>query len=186
MAEDYVRMGIAEAEKILPPEPFVDETFTKKIMVLGGGVTGLSAALEVAKAGYEAVVIEKGNSVGGFATKMRKQTPSAYPYEQLQARGSQLIREAETNAKIEIRTGTEIARLRAPGLFDVTLSLRDEECGMSCPRRRRPQSLRNWQKRVKLRSPGAHPGLSCHHFGKNPMQSVLGQSSWPRVGSPGS
>jgi quinone-modifying oxidoreductase subunit QmoB len=29
MAEDYVRMGIAEAEKVLPPEPYLEETINK-------------------------------------------------------------------------------------------------------------------------------------------------------------
>ncbi|MBW1744481.1 MAG: heterodisulfide reductase subunit A, partial [Deltaproteobacteria bacterium] len=52
MAEDYVRMGIAEAEKLLPIEPFhPEEVINKKILVMGGGVSGLSAALEVAKTG---------------------------------------------------------------------------------------------------------------------------------------
>jgi quinone-modifying oxidoreductase subunit QmoB len=122
MAEDYVRMGIAEAEKVLPPEPYLEETFDKKIMVLGGGVAGLSAAIEAAKAGYEAVVIEKGPKVGGFAAKMRKQTPSSYPYEELQAPViEQIIKEAEAHPKIEIRTGTELARIAgAPGIFDLT------------------------------------------------------------------
>ncbi len=122
MAEDYVRMGIATAEKVLPPEPYLEETFDKKIMVLGGGVAGLSAALDAAKAGYEAVVIEKGLKVGGFAAKMRKQTPSSYPYEELQAPViDQIIKEAEAHPKIEIRTGTELARIAgAPGIFDLT------------------------------------------------------------------
>jgi quinone-modifying oxidoreductase subunit QmoB len=122
MAEDYVRMGIATAEKVLPPEPYLEETFDKKIMVLGGGVAGLSAALDAAKAGYETLVIEKQAKIGGFATKMRKQTPSSYPYEELQAPViDQIIKEAEAHPKIEIRTGTEIARIAgAPGLFDIT------------------------------------------------------------------
>ena len=122
MAEDYVRMGIATAEKVLPPEPYLEETFDKKIVVLGGGVTGLSAALDAAKAGYETLVIEKQAKIGGFATKMRKQTPSSYPYEELQPPViDQIIKEAEAHPKIEIRTGTEIARIAgSPALFDIT------------------------------------------------------------------
>ncbi|NVL90447.1 MAG: hydrogenase iron-sulfur subunit [Desulfobacterales bacterium] len=121
MAEDYLRMGMAEAERVLPPEPY-KETIDKKIMVMGGGITGLSAALEVAKVGYEATVIEKGPQVGGFAVKMRKQTPSSYPYEDLQEPViQQIIKEAEAHPKIEIRTGLEVARIAgSPGLFDVT------------------------------------------------------------------
>ncbi len=124
MAQDYLRMGMAEAEKILPAEPFQpEEPINKRILVLGGGVTGLSAALEAAKAGYEAVVIEKETEVGGFAAKLRKQTPWAYPYEDLQEPViQQIIREAEAHPKIEIRTGTEVARIAGqPGLYGVTL-----------------------------------------------------------------
>ena len=124
MAEDYLRMGMAEAEKILPAEPYQpEEPINKRILVMGGGVTGLSAALEVAKVGYEAVVIEKEAQVGGFAAKMRKQTPWAYPYENLQEPVIQeVIREAEAHPKVEIRTGTEIARIAgSPGLYDISL-----------------------------------------------------------------
>jgi quinone-modifying oxidoreductase subunit QmoB len=124
MAEDYLRMGIAEAEKLLPAEPYKpEEAINKRILVLGGGVSGLSAALEAAKAGYEAVVIEKEPTVGGFASKMRKQTPTAYPYENLQEPViGKIIAEAQAHPKIEIRTGTEVARIAGqPGLYDVTL-----------------------------------------------------------------
>ena len=123
MAEDYLRMGLAEAERILPAEPYQpEEPIDKRIMVLGGGVTGLSAALDVAKAGYEATVIEKAAKVGGFAAKLRKQTPSSYPYEDLQEPViEQIIKEAQAHPRVEIRTGTEVARIAgAPGLFDVT------------------------------------------------------------------
>ncbi len=121
MAEDYLRMGIAEAEKIELPEPSKD-IIDKKIIVLGGGVTGLSAALDVAKAGYEATVIEKEAHVGGFAAGLRKQTPWSYPYESLQAPViEQIIKEAEAHPKVTIRTGTEVARIAgAPGMFDIT------------------------------------------------------------------
>jgi len=123
MAEDYLRMGLAEGERILPAEPYQpEEPIDKRIMVLGGGVTGLSAALEVAKAGYDATVIEKQAQVGGFAAKMRKQTPWAYPYEDLQEPViEQIIKEAQAHPKVEIRTGIEVARIAgAPGLFDMT------------------------------------------------------------------
>jgi len=123
MAEDYLRMGMAEAEKLMPAEPYQpEESINKRIMVLGGGVSGLSAALDVAKAGYEAVVIESEEQVGGFAAKLRKQTPWEYPYEDPQEPViGQIISEAEGHSKIEIRTGTEVARIAGqPGLYDVT------------------------------------------------------------------
>ncbi len=122
MAQDYVKMGLAEAEKMKLPEP-VEETIDKKIIILGGGVTGLTAALDVAKAGYEATIIEKAPKVGGFAAKLRKQTPSTSPYEALQQPVIDgIIKEAEAHPKITIRTETEVARIAGqPGLYDITL-----------------------------------------------------------------
>jgi quinone-modifying oxidoreductase subunit QmoB len=123
MAQDYLRMGMAEAEKIKRPEPYqLPEPINKRILVLGGGVAGLSAALEAAKTGYEAVVIEKEAQVGGFAAKLRKQTPWTYPYEEPQEPVIQgIIKEAEAHPKIEIRTQREVARIAGqPGDYGVT------------------------------------------------------------------
>jgi quinone-modifying oxidoreductase subunit QmoB len=114
MAQDYVRMGLAESERIELPEPF-EETIDKKILVMGGGVTGLTAALEVAKTGYEATVIEKGATLGGFAAKIRKQTPTASPYEALQQPMiEQIIKEAEAHPKIPIPRSLFTRRPRWP------------------------------------------------------------------------
>jgi quinone-modifying oxidoreductase, subunit QmoB len=122
MAVDYLKMGIAEAEKIKIPEPYLEETIDKKILVMGGGVTGLTAALDAAKAGYEVTIVEKESRVGGFSAKMRKQTPTASPYEVMQPPViDEIIKEAQAHPKISIRTETEVARIAgAPGLFDVT------------------------------------------------------------------
>ncbi|MDP2992208.1 MAG: heterodisulfide reductase subunit A, partial [Deltaproteobacteria bacterium] len=46
LGEDYVRMGIVKAQKGELPEPYKpEEEINKKILVIGGGVTGMSAAL---------------------------------------------------------------------------------------------------------------------------------------------
>ena len=57
MAEDYLRMGITRARKTVMPAP-VSEEISKKIMVVGGGVTGMTSALEAAAAGYEVLLVE--------------------------------------------------------------------------------------------------------------------------------
>ena len=41
MAEDYVKMSMARVEKIDLPEPFKVDTLSRKIMVIGGGITGI-------------------------------------------------------------------------------------------------------------------------------------------------
>jgi heterodisulfide reductase subunit A-like polyferredoxin len=52
LGEDYLRMGIVKANKTNLPEPYVEE-FVKNILVIGGGITGLTAALEAANTGYD-------------------------------------------------------------------------------------------------------------------------------------
>jgi len=61
LAEDYLRMGIAKAQKVSPPEPFQDQ-FEKSVLVVGGGITGMTAALEAAEAGYGVYLVEKTRS----------------------------------------------------------------------------------------------------------------------------
>ncbi|MFH1148631.1 MAG: FAD-dependent oxidoreductase [Pseudomonadota bacterium] len=121
MAEDYLQMGIVKAQKTELPEPYQDE-INKKILVIGGGITGITAAIEAANTGYDVTVIEKENELGGFAAKMYKQVPKKYPYSELEMPdiGSK-ISQVSANSKITVKTGTEIARIAgAPGLYDVT------------------------------------------------------------------
>ncbi len=71
LAEDYLRMGIARALKTEPLEPLHDE-ISRTILVVGGGMAGITAALEAAAAGYEVVLVEKEEELGGRAAGTRK------------------------------------------------------------------------------------------------------------------
>ena len=51
LAEDCLRMGITKAQKTEPLEP-LSEAISRKLLVVGGGITGITAALEAAEAGY--------------------------------------------------------------------------------------------------------------------------------------
>jgi len=51
MADDFVRMGCAEVKKMMVPAGNPDPGRSKRILVVGGGVSGMTAALEAAKAG---------------------------------------------------------------------------------------------------------------------------------------
>ena len=48
MASDYLKMSLAKVEKINLPEPYKLETLTRNILVIGGGLTGISAAIDAA------------------------------------------------------------------------------------------------------------------------------------------
>jgi quinone-modifying oxidoreductase subunit QmoB len=105
MAEDYLRMGIVKAQKSEPLEPASDP-ISKKLLVVGGGVAGLTAALESAAAGYETVVVEKEPQLGGSATN---------------GIGSK-IEAAMYHPKIQVLTSAKILKTEGqPGMFDATI-----------------------------------------------------------------
>ncbi|AEH44167.1 methyl-viologen-reducing hydrogenase delta subunit [Thermodesulfatator indicus DSM 15286] len=123
LAKDYVRMGVVKAQKIAPPEPYkLEGEICKKILVMGGGVAGLTAALEVAKAGYEALLVEKENELGGFVAKMKKQLEPGHPYKNLvDPVVKKLIEDVQANDKIQVVTGATVEKIAgAPGAFKVT------------------------------------------------------------------
>src|SRR6056297_2738696 len=120
-AEDYIKMGMIRLEKVNLPKPYHTQSFSKKVLVIGSGVTGMSAALDVAKAGYEVTIVEKEASIGGYAAKLRNQTPVQLPFETLQAPvADALIQEVEGNTNIDVRTNSLVARIAGqPGEFTV-------------------------------------------------------------------
>ncbi len=123
LGEDYVRMAVTRAQKSELPEPYQLETINKNILVMGGGIAGLTAALEASKAGYKATIVEKSDAIGGKALGWRKMFPTKYPYAELEEPNiSQMIADVEADANITVKTSSEVARIAgAPGTFNVTL-----------------------------------------------------------------
>jgi quinone-modifying oxidoreductase subunit QmoB len=135
MATDYMKMAFAKVEKIQLPEPYKLDTFTKKILVIGGGITGISAAIDAAKAGYEVTIVEKEAALGGNAAKWRKQLPTDYPFEKPMAPVIQSkIRELSNYPGITVKTGTVVARIAGqPGDFTVTFKKPGEKIEFDVP-----------------------------------------------------
>ncbi|MGA9478120.1 MAG: FAD-dependent oxidoreductase, partial [Desulfobacterales bacterium] len=67
LADDYLKMSMARIKKVNLPEPYKVESLSRRILVIGGGITGLSAALDAANTGYEVTIVEKENELGGHA-----------------------------------------------------------------------------------------------------------------------
>jgi quinone-modifying oxidoreductase subunit QmoB len=123
LAADYIVMGIVKTQKGDLPEPGILEGLNQTIMVIGGGMTGLTAALEAAAAGYDAVIVEKESQLGGWGAKLYKSMPSGYPYEKLEEPPViAKIKEVQGNPKIKVYTSTTVGKTDGqPGLYDVTL-----------------------------------------------------------------
>ncbi len=125
MAEDYLRMSIARLEKTKPKEPFqAEEAIDKGLLVVGGGVTGLTAALDAARAGYEVQLVEKSDQLGGWLARQHKSIPTKPPYRELEDTGiDDLVAAVRDNPRIHVHTSSSTASISGgPGLFDVTLA----------------------------------------------------------------
>jgi quinone-modifying oxidoreductase, subunit QmoB len=135
MAEDYIKMGMARVEKVNLPEPYLVESMSKRILVMGGGISGLSAALDAAKTGYEVTLVEKSANLGGKARLWRSQLPVAAPYDKLISPVvMEKIRAVEANSKITVKTNTVVARIAGePGNFTVTLKNPEEKIEFDVP-----------------------------------------------------
>jgi len=74
-AKDIVRMAIAKAKHLQPLEPFYVPV-TKKCVVIGGGVSGIHTALDVADMGYQVYMVENKPSIGGKMAQLDKTFPT--------------------------------------------------------------------------------------------------------------
>jgi quinone-modifying oxidoreductase subunit QmoB len=118
LAEDYLKMGIVKARKAGVPQPLVQD-IDKTVLVVGGGVAGLSTALETARTGYDVVLIEKDARLGGASGRLYKDIPKAPPYCELSEPAvGKLIKEVEANKRIRVFTSSHIDEIvGGPGLF---------------------------------------------------------------------
>ncbi len=124
LAEDYLRMYIAKIEKMGLLEPFqAEEPIDKTILVVGGGVAGLTAALEAARAGHDVRLIEKSEALGGWLAKQHLSIPMHPPFRDLEDTGvDALVSEVQAHARITVHTSAVTGAISGgPGLFDVTL-----------------------------------------------------------------
>ena len=120
MAEDYLRMGITKTQGMEPLEPFEpEEEMSKRMLVVGGGLAGITASTEAAKAGYEVVLVEKEAKLGGWMNKVFKQAPLTHPYTDLEDVDiADRIKAVEKAENITVYTGATMEKIEgAPCLY---------------------------------------------------------------------
>ncbi|MDP3040564.1 MAG: FAD-dependent oxidoreductase, partial [Deltaproteobacteria bacterium] len=69
-ARDLVRMAVANARLIRPLEE-VNKGVIKRGLIIGGGLSGMTAALGLAEQGFEAILVEKEEELGGNLRHLR-------------------------------------------------------------------------------------------------------------------
>jgi quinone-modifying oxidoreductase subunit QmoB len=120
MAEDYLRMGLTKVGIMEPLEAFQpEEEMSKKLLVVGGGLAGITASAEAAKAGSEVVLVEKEAQLGGWMNKVFKQAPLNHPYTDLEDVDiADRIKAVEEDGNITVYTGATLEKVEgAPCLF---------------------------------------------------------------------
>jgi len=124
MAEDYVRMGCAEARSMTPPEPNSEAAENRHVLVVGGGITGMTAALEASKAGYPVTLVEKSAALGGVAAQLYRRVPTRSPYSEPQETGiPEMSAAIEADPNITVHLNARVTRTSgAPGRFAADIS----------------------------------------------------------------
>lgn len=124
MADDYVRMGCAEAKYAKPPSASGQQGVNKNILIAGGGVAGMTAAIEASKAGYPCTIVEKTAALGGATAKLYKKIPTKAPYKDPQDNGvAELVAAIEADSNITVCLNSTLTNTAgAPGRFAADIS----------------------------------------------------------------
>lgn len=115
---DMIKMAVAKAHFLTPLEK-IRVPVIKRVLVIGGGPSGLSAAISTARAGLETILIEKEPEVGGFLRRIKKIAPSGVDAKEML---EELVKEAK-EAGVKIMTNTKVVEVSGfIGQFRVKLS----------------------------------------------------------------
>jgi len=114
------------------------------ILVIGGGISGISAAVEASEAGHEVYLVERNPYLGGRVVQMNKYFPKLCP----PTCGVEIhLKRLRTTPRVHLMTQTEVKSVTGgPGAFTVELTTRPRgvnenctacgECVPVCPKER--------------------------------------------------
>lgn len=71
---DIVKMAVAKARLLQPLQPIMVPV-EKRVLVIGGGLAALRAALDIANSGYEVILVERSPRLGGKTALLSKTFP---------------------------------------------------------------------------------------------------------------
>ncbi len=117
-SKDILRMAVARAALLEPQKPGLIPV-TPKVVVIGGGISGMTAALGTARNGFETYLVERDPELGGMMAKLRKMVPDLKPKEIVKEK----IEAIKQSPLIKVYTGTDVKDISGfIGNFKVTLS----------------------------------------------------------------
>jgi heterodisulfide reductase subunit A len=140
-AIDLVRMAIARARLLEPlEEPEVD--IKRSTLIVGAGIAGISAALDLADAGFKVYLVEQQPTIGGFMARLDKTFPtldcsSCILTPRMAEVGAHPNIELLTMAKVDDVKGFvgnfEVTIRQQPRYVDIDKCTSCNECSDICP-----------------------------------------------------
>lgn len=106
-AKNLIEMTVAKT-RFLQPIYEVEIPVTQKALVIGGGITGITAALSLANQGYETALVEKEQNLGGYLRKIHY-TADGIDINKLL---NEKIQEIKNNKLIKVFTGSFLKNLK--------------------------------------------------------------------------
>ena len=100
------------------------------ILVVGGGISGLTTALEAAEVGYEVFLVEKNPYLGGRVSQLKQYFPKLCP----PTCGLEInFRRIKDNPRIKVFTMAEIEKVDGgPGSYNVAIKLKPRYVNDNC------------------------------------------------------
>ena len=122
-AEDQTRMVLAKLDTIKDGTPYIPDQLSSDILVVGGGIAGLSSALGGARAGYRVHLVERSARLGGYAGRIYKMLPDSENAATLKEPDlHDTVKELEEHPGVEVYLETSIKSISGePGNFIVSL-----------------------------------------------------------------
>ncbi|MFX0097946.1 MAG: CoB--CoM heterodisulfide reductase iron-sulfur subunit A family protein [Candidatus Hodarchaeota archaeon] len=103
-AKDVVKMGAAKASKLEPLEKNI-VNINPIAMVVGGGISGMTAALSLANQGFKTYLVEKEAELGGLLRSLHTVYPTNIKSSELLG---DIVAKVTNHPKIEIHTSSKV------------------------------------------------------------------------------
>jgi heterodisulfide reductase subunit A len=118
-AKDLIRMGVARAAHLEPMEPIVGEV-ERRALIIGGGISGMTVAHELATRGFEVVLVEKQPKLGGLLKALHE----IYPWGKKASEYLKpIVKQVEASDHITVLRSSEVTEVKGfVGKYLVTVS----------------------------------------------------------------